>query len=780
MKQIYSVVTSILLLSFSLFSQPQQAAVSSPNANATVPPLVKFSGTLNDSTGKPLNGVVGVTFSLYQDERGGSPLWLETQNVTADTNGHYSVMLGSTTSTGLPADIFAAGEARWIAVQVQGQSESPRVLLLSVPYALKAGDAQTLGGLPASAFVLAAPTVSNVATATEGASASSSSAAVTPATGADVTTSGGTVNTLPLFSTATNIQNSILTQTGSGTTGKIGINNATPSATLDVVGGATIRGILASSAMGTATAEKGFDSQPQDFVASVFNSSTAAAVPQKFQWQAEPAANDTATASGTMNLLYASGTDTPAETGLKISSKGLFTFAAGQSFPGTGAGTITGVTAGTGLTGGGTSGAITLKVNTSTVPLLSAANTFVGNQTITGNLAATGNITATGAITGQTGAFSANSSNPVETITQSGAGVGLVVKADHAVYGIQSTATLLGIYATATAAGGDGVSGNSTNGVGVYGYDNAPNGSSVGVTGQSTSSTGFGVVGELDNTTTSGVVAGVLGTSTAQYSDSGPGFGIVGQSPTMGVYGASSGVSNNGQQIINGVSQLVAGVWGDTGANSNDSYFGVLGTGDDNPAGFFENNSLHAATLSAYNESTASGAPVFQTEGGDDTSFCTIDVNANLTCSGKIGGAFDADGGARKVSLYAVQSPENWFEDFGSGTLSNGAARVALDPTFASTVNTTTDYHVFLTPKGDCKGLYVANETATGFEVRELGGGHSGVAFDYRIVAKRNGFESVRLADVTEKYQRMEKQQQRRQERVAQPPAAHHSNQSSK
>jgi hypothetical protein len=67
------------------------------------------------------------------------------------------VMLGSTSSNGLPSDIFVAGEARWLGVQVQGQAEQPRVLQMSVPYALKAADLQTVGGLPASAFVLAAP-----------------------------------------------------------------------------------------------------------------------------------------------------------------------------------------------------------------------------------------------------------------------------------------------------------------------------------------------------------------------------------------------------------------------------------------------------------------------------------------------------------------------------------------------------------------------------------------------------------------------------------------------
>ena len=81
-----------------------------------------------------------------------------------------------------------------------------------------------------------------------------------------------------------------------------------------------------------------------------------------------------------------------------------------------------------------------------------------------------------------------------------------------------------------------------------------------------------------------------------------------------------------------------------------------------------------------------------------------------------------------------------------------GAATVALEPTFAETVNTAMEYHVFVTPKGDCKGLYVANETPAGFEVHELGGGQSTVAFDYRIVARRKGYESVRLADKTKEF----------------------------
>jgi hypothetical protein len=95
-----------------------------------------------------------------------------------------------------------------------------------------------------------------------------------------------------------------------------------------------------------------------------------------------------------------------------------------------------------------------------------------------------------------------------------------------------------------------------------------------------------------------------------------------------------------------------------------------------------------------------------------------------------------------------MESPELWFEDFGSGQLRDGMGEVALDSTFALAANMEPGYHVFLTPKGDCEGLYVANETATGFEVRELRGGKSSVAFDYRIVAKRRGYEGVRMDEL--------------------------------
>src|SRR5580693_2000126 len=146
-----------MTLCLSLICCVLQLSAQQSTTSAIVPPVVKFGGVLTDVNGKPTTGTVGITFSLYKESQGGAALWVETQNVTLDKTGHYAAMLGSTTSQGLPADLFASGEARWLGVQAQGQAEQPRTLLMSVPYALKALDAETIGGKPLSALQLAAP-----------------------------------------------------------------------------------------------------------------------------------------------------------------------------------------------------------------------------------------------------------------------------------------------------------------------------------------------------------------------------------------------------------------------------------------------------------------------------------------------------------------------------------------------------------------------------------------------------------------------------------------------
>jgi hypothetical protein len=77
-----------------------------------------------------------------------------------------------------------------------------------------------------------------------------------------------------------------------------------------------------------------------------------------------------------------------------------------------------------------------------------------------------------------------------------------------------------------------------------------------------------------------------------------------------------------------------------------------------------------------------------------------------------------------------------------------GSGTVLIEPMFAQTVNLTETYHVFLTPLGDCP-LYVAEKSAQSFTVKAMGGQTCGIAFDYRIVAKRLGYETLRLEPAT-------------------------------
>ena len=290
------------------FAQASDSTPAAATAATSIPNLIRFSGTVPADAGKFEPNQVAMTFLIYKEKQGEEPLWTETQLVNVDAARHFEVQLGASNPNGLPGDLFATGEARWLEVQIAGRRPEPRTLLVSVPYAMKAADAETLGGLPPSAFMLAGTKISGT-----------QSAAVSPEVSASaVTTPGGTAGYLPVYSGATVVDDSILFQAGA----KVGIGTNVPAATLDVNGSVAARGVFNLESIGTATSAAGKDSEPLQFSASVYNSGTKAVVTPLFSLQAEPSGNNTTTPGATLNLLYGGGT-TPSETGFSISAKGL-------------------------------------------------------------------------------------------------------------------------------------------------------------------------------------------------------------------------------------------------------------------------------------------------------------------------------------------------------------------------------------------------------------------------------------------------------------------------
>ena len=206
-----SVTVIVCLLLQALLCAAQQAS------GTAVPNLIRYAGTLKDASGSPLVGTTGVIFAIYKQQNGGAPIWLETQNVTPDASGQYSVLLGSGTGGGVPADLFSQDEQRWLGVQVQGQPEEARVLLVSVPYAFKAHEAETLAGKSISDFVLAkdlcvSQTASGISSGNQIGSPSSNTLPFTQTEGNLMPGSQGPTN----FSGSTSDQIVGVSQTGTG------------------------------------------------------------------------------------------------------------------------------------------------------------------------------------------------------------------------------------------------------------------------------------------------------------------------------------------------------------------------------------------------------------------------------------------------------------------------------------------------------------------------------------------------------------------------------------
>jgi hypothetical protein len=242
----------------------------------------------------------------------------------------------------------------------------------------------------------------------------------------------------------------------------------------------------------------------------------------------------------------------------------------------------------------------------------------------------------------------------------------------------------------------DGVQGSSSSGDGVVGFSTT----GIGVFGQSLSNSAMR--GEISGSSTANVIA-IYGVNNSSFAGPGPGAG------GFGVYGLSA----KGHGLV-GATAAAGG----------------------------------AAVVGATNGVAGAWAAAF---------YGPVIIGGDLLV---VGGAKSAavpfpDGTNRQ--LYCVESPESWFEDFGTGMLVNGKAEIAIEAGFGA-VAEVENYHVFLTAYDSDHLLHVTKRTSKGFTVEANAAlaalqGQNKVdltgTFSWRVVAKRKDIVGERLAKVS-------------------------------
>jgi len=312
---------------------------------------------------------------------------------------------------------------------------------------------------------------------------------------------------------------------------------------------------------------------------------------------------------------------------------------------------------------------------------------------------------------------------------------------------------------------------NFGSGAGLHGLG----GSGIGVFGES--DTGPGVRGVSGPTGSEDGVRGIAnGTGRGVSGFAGTGIGVQGNATSgMGVEGlATSGIAVNGQSTTG------PGVRGTTAAGSADDGGRFLADKGRGVAGFANSGiGVYASATTGYGVlatvGSGGGAAVYATSSTPNTpAFYAVNYAApnppNSNAGFFIGqvyinGPLVIAGGAKSAAvphpdgthrlLYCMESPESWFEDFGTGTISGGKAEVKLDPDFAAVVDTA-KLHVFTESHDEHHALHLAGTSATGFTVGVVPS-TTGVAagkkasdlsgtFTYRVVAKRKDVAAPRLA----------------------------------
>lgn len=683
-------------------------------AFAAVPHLINYQGKLMDSSGNPVpDDTYSITFGIYDAATGGSKLWEETQSVAVAT-GVFGVLL----PIDLPFDVDY-----WLERAVGGETIG-RIRMVSVGYSYRAENAD--------AASLAADIADGVVTTVKIAADAVTSAKILD----------GTIQQSDLSFTPSGDGHSLDAADGSpvdalyvDNEGEIGIGTTSPAQKLDVAGTAQMTGfrmstgaadgyVLTADASGVGTWQaSGTGTGTGDITAVVAgNGLTGVNEPGPGEATLHVGAGTGVAVSADAVSLTSSYVDGSAHDarfvnegqassvdGSMITNGTIASADIGSSYD------LLTSSEGSGLTGGGSTSLHTHSNINNVVGDLSASGHIHG-----GSMSATGTVEANVVQTGTVGWIKTGSPTSTYGIGDVAADDDLVAD-DDVIAGDAVTAggvaTAFRFYAANAGdnnaitvknqantyptiwgenlGSGTGVYGKTASGAAIYG-DNLGGGAGV----YGTSVTGIGVRGlgnvKVDN---AGYIAPAVFAKNSHYE----GIGIVGL-----------GANTSSYQYMDGAGVVGSGATGVFGYTTTSGGVGVYGKHDGSGYGVYFSGQF----------------------GGSGTKSAIVRVSEG------------------PVALYCQESPECWFEDFGSDQLVNGAIHIELDPVFLQTV-TIDDQNpmkVFIQLTAECSGVYVT-KGQTGFDVRELNGGASSATFDYRVVAKRKGYEDRRLDTAPVAYQ---------------------------
>jgi len=310
---------------------------------------------------------------------------------------------------------------------------------------------------------------------------------------------------------------------------------------------------------------------------------------------------------------------------------------------------------------------------------------------------------------------------------------------------------------------------------GVYGLSVATAGSAYGTFGYASSPAGFGIFGKNSDATGTGII-GIGNNATGSYLISGSGGAFTGIQTGLYAYTTSATAASRGIEAVvtattgvgsvgvfasnNSTTAGAMGIYGQTVASSGTGTgAGVVGANTAAPS----SASTNIGTVGIIGYTTTTGAAggalyALMKAGGyfeNDVTFTYVGATSGGTNYKVLGPGTAAtiidDINNKPVVMFCTEAPEVLFQDMGTGKLVNGKATIKLDPTFAKNiaVNEKHSLRVFIQLEGDCKGVYVTNKTADGFEVVELNSGTSNVSFTWtvygnRINEKNSNFQDAR------------------------------------